>query len=140
MRLHRIGNALAPSQPGGHEVEGVPPVPARARAAPRSATAPAGNEQHVIGLPLGAVDRPSLTRFSVDLLDLAPQANGAAAVAGVLHLLVPTLEAVAGPLHRLQEDRRIRAITQGPEVGQVVGAGIASSHPRQGPLHASSCS
>jgi len=115
-------------------VEGVPPVPARTRPAPRSMTAPAGDEKHVVGFALGAVDGPNLTRLPFDLLDLAPQPDRTAAVAGMDDLLLPALEVVPGPLPWLPGGSRIRTVAQGPEVEQVVGTRITGGHARQAPL------
>jgi hypothetical protein len=47
----------------------------------------------------------------------------------VLHLLVPALEAVPGPLHGLQEDRRIVPVAQHPEIRRAIGAQILSGPP-----------
>src|SRR6266581_7467936 len=112
-------------------MEGVPPVPARTGTALSSTAAPASNEQHVVGLPLGRVDAPHLPRGPVHLLDSSPDANRTAAVAGVLDLLAPAPEAVPRPLERLQQDRRVRPVAQGPEVRQVIRARVLGSHPRQ---------
>jgi hypothetical protein len=51
-------------------------------------------------------------------------------------LLVPADEAVPSPLDGLQEDRRVRPVAERPEVGQVVGAGIAGRHIGQSPFRA----
>jgi len=48
-------------------------------------------------------------------------------------LLVPANEAVLGPLHGLQEDRRVRPVAARPEVGQVVGAGSRAATPGSPP-------
>ena len=129
MGLHRIGNPLAAPKPGGHEMKSVQPVPARTGAAPSSPAAPASNQQHVVGLPLGRVDTPDFPRRPVHLLDSSPDANRTAAVAGVLDLLAPAAEAVSRPLERLQEDRRVGTVAQGPEVRQVIRARVLRSHP-----------
>ena len=128
VRLHRIGDSLAAPKPGGHEMEGVPPVPARAGTAPSSTTSPAGDEQHVVGLPVSRVNRADFSRHTIHLLDLAPQPDRTAAVAGMGYLLLPGREAVPGPLHRLQEDRRVGTVTEGPEVRQAVGPRVLSRH------------
>src|SRR5207253_6130174 len=83
---------------------------------------------------VGRVDLPLLAALPVDLPRSASQPEWAAAVAGMGDLLVPAGEAVPGSLHGLQEDRRVRTVAKGPEVGQVVRGRIAGDDPRQLPL------
>src|SRR2546430_11027388 len=63
----------------------------------RAARRPAGNEQHVVGLPLGRVDPSHLPRGPVHLLDSSPDANRTAAVTDVLDLLAPAAHARPRP-------------------------------------------
>jgi hypothetical protein len=94
MASDSLREALATAKPGGDELPGVRTVDlGTGRAAARAAVA-ACLEQDPVRLIVGREALADLAGLLVDLLDLADQADRPGAVAGVLDLPHPTLEAV----------------------------------------------
>jgi hypothetical protein len=103
---HRLGDSLAPLEPGGEELVGVGPVGGRTRRAPGLSAGAARLEQHPVRLPLAVVDLPDLARLAVGVLDPSSEADRVMAVAGLGDQLHPALVAGPGPVHDLGQHRR----------------------------------
>ena len=104
MAGHRLGDALAATQPSGEEVELVGLVGRRAGRADRSPPITARLQEGGVRLPVGRVDGADLTRLRVGVVDPAAQAHRVGAVAGGGHLLGPAVIAGASAVDHLLED------------------------------------
>jgi hypothetical protein len=104
MLADRLGDALAALQPSGEQLVGIGPVGGRTRGTFGLQAGAARLQQHPVRLPLGVVNGADLAGRLVGLLDVAGQADGVVAVAGLGNQFSPPVVAVPGPGHDLGQD------------------------------------
>jgi hypothetical protein len=104
MLVDRLGDALAPLEPGGKQLVGISPVGGRTRRAARLPAGAASFEQHPVRLPLRVVDLPDFAGRLIGVVNPADQADRVMAVASLGHELSPPVIVVPGPLDDLGQD------------------------------------